>query len=420
MNRREKEELDRMIEQDIMEAKAKELARQKAIQEEMVKQQQQATAVSTSQDVKENMAQVEKAIRNDDAIPSDVKDNLIIEANNERKVQESAARNLNMQGAPQSDGSIKSQFLDALTFFGPQIIGGLFGAAEGDAGMLAGAEMGGKLRDSYLDYNFKRQDQARANQQATGVTTKDIISQPFRLTDGSGWAFPRKVIDVATGQPVVKFYKEDGTEVSSSQVEEPQDQRVEDYQKLKKRGLTQQDVKIAEASFQNFVKPTTLAGKRLDNLANIVELQRLVDSNTSITGLIDFKMAKGIASEVGNLAEGERKAAAQIVGFKGKLDDLEQWITSNLTKRRKAEIQKLIDYIGPRTKRDIVDAATNYTRPRAKLYGMDEKQYRMFLLDSTGYDFSNVLQEGKKESSVDERRQKMINRIKNIRAKRGR
>lgn len=411
---REEEELDQMIAQDILEVQAREMAKKKAMQEAIIEQQKQNTVVSTSQDIKENMGQVEKAIRNDEALPSDVKDDLIIESTNDRKVQESAARNLNMRSAPQSDGSIKSQFLDALTFFGPQIIGGLFGAAEGDAGMLAGAEIGGKLRDSYIDYNFKRQDQERERQRiaAQQVGTQQIISQPFRLNDGSGWAFPRKVIDQATGQPVVKFYKEDGTEVSSSEVSEPQDARIADYQKLKKRGLEQQDLKIAEASVETF-KKTGPVKKRLDQLTEIQRVQDLIDSNMPFKGLLESAIAKGLGGEVGNLAVEERKAAAQIVGWRGKLEDFKEFTSSQIGSLRKEEIRKLLEYIKPAVRKRLYEDAERFSKPRAERYRMDQEAYRMYLLDSTGHDFSDMYQQPKSQNAeMVERQKKILDRIR--------
>lgn len=401
-----------------------EMIAQQGAERELLKQQlEQAalerekgrTVASITKDVQENTDMVEKAIRTDSAIPSDVKDNLIIEATNSKAVQESAARNMNMQSAKQSDGSIKSQFLDALTFFGPQIIGGLFGAAEGDAGMLAGAEIGGKLRDSYIDYNFKKQDReiAQQRQLAQQMGTNQIISQPFRIKDGSGWAFPRKVLDPTTGQPVVKFYKEDGTEVSSGMVEEPQDLRVEKYQDLKKVGLSQSALKIAEQSTEAFKKIAPVK-KELDQLTEVQRLEDLIQSGAPFKGLIESAMAKGLGGEVGNLAVEERQAAAQIVGYRGKLADLEEFLKSEISTVRKEEILKLLQFIKPRIKKRLKDRADRFTKPRAKRYGMDEETYKMYLLDSTGFDFSDQA-----EPKVDDRRSKMIDRIKAIKARRG-
>lgn len=415
MKRKEEEEL----ELDRLKAAAEAEFNKKVLEQSLVEaakeKERQRTVASITNDVSQNIDQVERTIKSDASLPSGVKDELAIAATNDRAVQESAKRNMGTMDAQQSNGSIKNQFLDALTFFGPQIIGGLFGAAEGDAGMLAGAEIGGKLRDQYLDYNFKKQDrelqQQRQLAQATG--TNQIISQPFRMKDGSGWAFPRKVIDMSTGQPVVKFYKEDGVEVSSAMVEEPQDTRTKAYLPFKEKQLSQGQIKLAETSAQNFVKTKTVAQQQ-EKLQNIIELEDLVNSNTNITGLIDFKMAKGIAGEVGNLAESERKAAAQIVGYRGALANLEEWMTSNLSSVRREEILKLVNYIKPRVKQRLVDKAKKYADKRADKYGMSKKQYTQFLLDSTGFD---LIEEP--EPQVSDRRQQMIDRIKAIKSRRG-
>lgn len=373
--------------------------------------QKQRTVASVTQDVEQNMGQVEKAIRSDQDIPADIKDNLIIATTNPLEVQKAAKRNLNTRDAQQSDNSIKNQFLDALTFFGPQIIGGLFGAAEGDAGMIAGAEMGGKLRDQYLDYNFKRQDKELARQKTMAQDpTKQIISQPFRIKDGSGWAFPRKTIDPASGQPIVKFFREDGTEVASRMVEEPQDTRTKAYLPFKKKQVSQADVKIMESAAQNFIRKGTPVEREVSQLSEIRRIKDLIDSNAPFKGLLESAMAKGLGGEVGNLAVEERKAAAQIVGFKGKLADFEEFVTSEISSLRKQEIKKLLEFMEPKLKQRLSERASRYAKTRAKAFSMDQEYLKNYLLETTGIGFEED------EPELNNRRQQLIDKIKRIRA----
>lgn len=71
--------------------------------------------------------------------------------------------------------SAKDQFMDALVYFSPQIIGGLVGSlgGEGDAGALMGMEKGGQLRDQYLkNISDRAEAKAKAKKDAEEIALK--------------------------------------------------------------------------------------------------------------------------------------------------------------------------------------------------------------------------------------------------------
>lgn len=183
------------------EEKRKKEELQKSLQEEAIKKAaqkaQQTVVKNTVEDVKENQEVVNNIIKKDPKMTVSQKENAAIAASSEKELTESAARNVT-PGQQEERSSLKNQFLDALTYFGPQIIAGVYGqATEGDLGLVAGVETAGKLRDSYLDYNFKRQDREdelkraeiqaqrqRAFQQTDKFMTKD--GQPLRFNPNKG------------------------------------------------------------------------------------------------------------------------------------------------------------------------------------------------------------------------------------------
>ena len=85
-------------------------------------------------------------------------------------------------GAPRKGGAT-SQFTEALTFFLPQIIGGLAGAAiEGTDGAVAGVEQAGKMRDAFLSHKDKQLDrEARTGTSETERRRLDIAEANLGL-----------------------------------------------------------------------------------------------------------------------------------------------------------------------------------------------------------------------------------------------
>lgn len=179
------------------------------------------------------------------------------------------------------------------------------------------------------------------------------------------------------------------------------------------KNLSMQDQRRLDARIKNYSKDLE---KEVENIKNIDDLQNLLDSNTSITGLIEFKMAKGIANEVGNLTEDERKVAAQITGFKGNIANIQSYLTSKLSTMQRNEIQRLIDFIRPRAKKRIKSKVVQKSKAGvARIKGYSAEDFADELQSSLGVDLS--VKEPKKYDISTEKALDIINRIKAKRKK---
>jgi len=304
---------------------------------------------------------------------------------------------------------VKDSFMEALTFFLPNIVGlaagGLIGGAEG---AVLGEEKGGKLGTGLREYKLKQEE----------LEAKKVKKEDKKKVD-----ITPDFVDVNTNKPVftretksgVEFFDSEGNVVDSSKVRPMQEVLDEKRQaainKRQANNLDQREIdnilKNKKVFTENRVKD------ELGNLKSIGDLKALMKSNTSLVGLIDFKMAKGIAGEVGNLATEEREAAAQLIGYKGELSKLQEWITGNISNMRREEIEKLISVIEPNLKKRIKDKASKYASSASRRLKVEPEEYIQELLDDTGFDFGDESQ-SKSDVSVD----KQLEIIRQIKAKR--
>ena len=185
---------------------------------------------------------------------------------------------------------------------------------------------------------------------------------------------------------------------------------------LREKGLSQSDIRIMETSAKNFIAKGTPAEREVSQLAEIRRVKDLIDSNAPFRGLLESAMAKGLGGEVGNLAVEERQAAAQIVGFKGKLANLQEFLTSNISKLRKDEIKKLLDFMEPKLRLRLSKRAETYAKSRSEMFGIGKQDYKNFLLESTGigFDETQPKEVKKNRSDLDKRTQALINRLDNL------
>jgi hypothetical protein len=297
-----------------------------------------------------------------------------------------------------SGDSLPSQFSKSLSFFLPAIIGGLAGAAfEGGDGAIAGAETGMGLQKQFLDEEFRNKELNLKRQKANKAKApKFDVTPDFE--------------DAQTGEPIFsttidgigKFVNDKGQVIPASRVSSIKERlaserndRIDDRQKNTISERDNRNILSNKSSFR-----TSAVKEEISGLKNIDALKDLLQAETKIVGLIDFKMAKGIAGEVGNLAESERKAAAQIMGFKGKLVDFQEWMTSELSGTRKDEINKLIKIMSKNVKDRVVKKAKLHSKGNSKRLKVDSKDFTQELLDETGFTFSEDDKPKQKKNSV--------------------
>jgi len=283
-------------------------------------------------------------------------------------------------------GSISGDFTQALTYFLPQIIGGLVGGiAEGGEGALAGLQAGQKMRSGLDAYELERakleEKQKKGSRKKTDITPGFIhkgTKQPLTTRETEEGV---EIIDLNNNivDPSEAIFKED-------YINERRQARIDDRQG---KNLTLREGQRIDSNKKTFV---TRVKPELDSLRQVNDLKDLLKADTRITGLIDFKMAKGIAGEVGNLAEGERKAAAQLLGWKGKVEATKEWFVGRLGEVRREEIEKLIDIMEKGNKSRIKEKASRHSKSASKRLKIKEMEYVQELLDETG----QVFEEDKK------------------------
>ena len=309
------------------------------------------------------------------------------------------------------DNIISDDFLRSIASFLPQLVGGLGAAAIGgsEAG-LAASKAGAKIGTQILDVQAQQDKRDQFQQQVKLQSLKSATSK----INGSG----AELVD-SKGNPVLKRTRGNSFDYviagkdGKPQVVPPGEVRVTSLVKDEnitarfKGRLTESQLKSFDASKNTFVQDR--AKNDVDGYEQIIALEELLDSGTKFTGLIDFKMAKGIAREVGNLAEKERDAAAQMVGFKGDFNKFKEYLTSDLSDERREEIRNLITAIKPNTVSRIKFAAKSFSKSRAKRFGIEEQAYTEQLLDDIGIDFRG----GKGSDKPQTDRQKRIQFLKN-------
>jgi lysozyme len=331
---------------------------------------EQAVVKQTAKDVMENPEAVSEAVKKENNLRPEQKEDIVIQMNNPEKAADSAQNNISGETKP----GLKDQFIDALTYFGPQILAGFYGQSQaGDAGMVSSMQMAGQMRDSYVNHAIKKEELELKQQQA--------------LQSGQPSEYQQRSLEMRQAELDQRKKEEERRIVSQSE-----------GLKLREKSLSQGDVRLLESSAKNFIAKGTPAEREVSQLSEINRVRDLIKSGAPFKGLLESAMAKGLGGEVGNLAVEERQAAAQIVGYKGKLADFEEFLTSNISDLRKEEINKLLDFMEPKLKLRLSQRAERYSKDRAKKYGLDKESYRTFLLDSTGIAFDNNSKPGIKSS----------------------
>jgi hypothetical protein len=308
--------------------------------------------------------------------------------------------------------SPKEGFMSTLALFLPAVVGGIGGAlfegAEGAAagleGGLAGTKAGIDLVEGIETTDLK-QDKLRAETKklkaeagVEGGSVEDLIKQPFSVLPefreevGASTAFPVEV--VKNGKTSFEFRTEDGRKIPSKMLKRAQEANSDLSRALSADRLAETRSAAKDSNIERF-KKTTVQGE-IKSLKALNDVQDLLDSKTKITGLVSFAMAKGVAKEVGNLNTDEREAASQIVGLEGKMDTLKEWLTSEMTAKKRAELEKLIAYIRPRNAARIREQSFKFAKSNAERFGMTQQEYATQILDGIGVNLE-APQQKKKE-----------------------
>jgi len=299
---------------------------------------------------------------------------------------------------------VSDQFFEAVSFFMPTVIGGLVGSAIGGSeGAVKGATYGQSAADKYRTYQTAKQTrQDRLNKQSQDRISK-VKAAGIKAQGGkdlSKISVNSKFKDINTGKNLfeisdsegnVSFKDSDNNVVKDTGKNILRHEDIISYRK-QDRIDRRQLANFSERDNKNILaNKNTFVGDRIklerNGLQQIDKLDTLLKSNTKIVGLIDFAMAKGIALEVGNLAEGERKAAASMIGFSGMWSGVKEFVTSKLSGMRRSEIRNLINHIRPSLRKKIQTKAKLHARSASRRLKVQEDDYARELLDETGLVF---------------------------------
>jgi len=168
-----------------LQEKARIAAKAKATQMD-VKAEEVATNKANSELIKEKRTDIIAAVKADPNLSVSQKK----EAAKHLNSNESIDRTTRRLNSDTQSSSVADQFKEALTFFAPQLLGGLIGQglAGGDEGFIAGAEQGGQLRDSYIGYKQKEKELDLKKQAAQAGPARKTYQQLkdtyYTLPDG--------------------------------------------------------------------------------------------------------------------------------------------------------------------------------------------------------------------------------------------
>ena len=146
----------------------------KALREE----QKQKDSLVDAQMAQDALPMAAKELSKDRKISQAQKEDIVIKASSPKNLLDTTKElNHTADSTPKESSSIADGFKEALTYFAPNLLGGLIGAAfEGEEGFVAGSTQGGKLRDSYIGY--KQSNEELRLKQETLKAAKLKASQP--------------------------------------------------------------------------------------------------------------------------------------------------------------------------------------------------------------------------------------------------
>jgi hypothetical protein len=279
-------------------------------EEESIKKKVQKQVAQAEVLKEEAATQVQKAapafltsLNADPSLSEDQKEKVAMYASNKEAIKNKIDKTA--KGEDSGDISLSENFKEALTFFGPQLIGGLIGGlVEGDAGAVAGFEAGTQARNMMTSYEAQQQQQrGRAAQQAQGWETVD--GQPLSF-DPNTKAYYTPDGNKYAGRIVNSITKRANANIG---------QRIEDRANLKKQQLAQLSDKQVESL--KGLEQTTNSIERIKNLKKRVSTGPVESRAKSIGELFgaspqEFTQLK---TEVANLTADYIRAISVCSGF---------------------------------------------------------------------------------------------------------
>lgn len=351
------------------------------------------------QDVEKAKPVVEKVIMNDHSQTPNEKENNVANLNNKQAVKNSIDRNMENPKAKQGMG-LKDQFLDALTFFGPQLLGGfLASGGKQDEYFVAGFNQGGKMRDAYLaqkNTEAKLEVQRENQRQAASLNKMDITPDFQTKTDGKPvWSRQNP----ETGLP--EFIDDTGKKYSATDVvsmRAVQDKaRQESITGRHQQNLSQRDTDRVIKSMDNFVKRGDVM-KTIQAMDSTSPVINMLKSGQPVSQefLAPF-IARGVQGEVGNLSETDL-ANARVPLDLGKriISNLSSYLTGDMSDAERDALVKMLEYVQSQKQAQLEQKTMGYaTQSEAERLGITQEALENDLRNRLGLKVKKVRKKAK-------------------------
>lgn len=281
------------------------------------------------------------------------------------------AQSRNLAAAEQNKkSSVKDSFMEALTFFLPQIGGMIIGSAIGGTeGAVEGGEMAAKAGSDFREYKMKREAMAQ----------KSMID-PMELE-----RLQVQKENLLVRQKELKLSQQRAGDIDKERDERRFERSQDRVLKQKEQFTKQEDVK-----------------KSIEQLRQIRDLENLAEVRI-LPGTIGFKIAKGIAGEVGNLTEEERQAAQISPSFYRRAlryGSIE--FTGEIPEEDVKELKAVAKILKARTKSSLRERATKFASSRSKnLHEAHAATFRDDILLDIGVDPNEPSSGGVTDADID-------------------
>ena len=286
------------------------------------------------------------------SLPTHVRKNVELESLNVDNVTASAAQS-QQDKAQGKQPSVKDQFFEAITFFLPTIVGGVVGGAlEGSAGAFQGSKIGMEAGKQYRDYQLAQQ-----RQQPDALEAQRLQISKSNL------------------------------ELRKQEIKE-QLKRTENLEQDRNFRREERDIERAIRSKEAFSKRDDVK-KVKERMANLNQIDDLLQEAPELAaGVIPFKIAKGIAGEVGNLTQAEREDAQISPSFYRKLQrGATTFLTGRIPEADKKELEKVVKLLKAKEKSRLAGQIENFSKSRSKSFsGKIKEEFKKDLLIEYGLD----------------------------------
>lgn len=272
-------------------------------------------------------------------MPTHMKNDVALSAQNPDKVMASATQSQSDK-SENKQPSMSDSFFEAVTFFLPTIIGGAVGGMiGGNEGVSQGAQLGMKAGDLYQTSKERQRD--------------------FELKQREGNNLAKERIDIQKSNLEIRKQELNESRSRTKNLEEDREIRRKEH-----------DIDRTIKTKESFVKRGDVS-KIKERMANLSQIDDMINEAPELAaGVIPFKIAKGIAGEVGNLTEAERNDAQISPSFYRKLlRSGTTFLSGRLPEEDTKELQKIVNILKKKENGRLGGMIEDFSKSRSKSLG---------------------------------------------------